>query len=151
MNEYSLSVHNSGRVKSKLQGECYHCVKKGYREIYCFLKKKGVPNKRIYGGINSGKFNRSCHNCGKIFHKKEQFWEIAKHLDIRPRNWKGNAESSNVATNHHTDQSHMELMLMKIPSKTLPESDKLLLETNIMVADNVATCYKTHTRQVFST
>ena len=31
--EHYLSAHNSGRGKGNFQGECYHCGKKGNREI----------------------------------------------------------------------------------------------------------------------
>ena len=36
--EHDLVAHKIGNVKGKFQGECYHCGKKGHREIYCFLK-----------------------------------------------------------------------------------------------------------------
>ena len=64
-----------------------------------------------------GKFNGSCQNCEKVGHKKEQCRDIANNLDSSPINWKGTAESANVATNNQIDHSHGEFMLMKMLKK----------------------------------
>ena len=149
MKDHALVVHKNGKVKGKFKGKCYHCGKKGNRTVDCPLKKKEVLPKSNCGGRNSGNLNGLCHNCGKGGHTKYKCWELQKNLDNRTRNWKGTAESSNVATNNQTGQSHAEFMHTKMLNKVLPDSTRFLLDTHIMIADTGETCDTTLQKKGF--
>ena len=74
-----------------------------------------------------------------------------KNLDSRPRNCKLTAKYANVATNNQVGYSHVELMLMTMPKKMLPDSIKFLLDPNIMVVDTGSSCDKTpHNKGFFN-
>ena len=61
-------------------------------------------------------------------------------MGISPSNWKVNTESTNVATHNQAGQSHVEFILMTMPKKIFSDSNKLLLDPKIMVADTGAKC-----------
>ena len=74
-----------------------------------------------------------------------------KNLESRPRNWKVTDESANVTTNNQAGYSHVELILVTIPKKMLPDSIKFLLDPNIMVVDTGSSCDKTpHNKGFFN-
>jgi hypothetical protein len=79
-------------------GTCYNCQEKGHRANQC-LKKTGPNNRnRSEGGNTRGKFSGICNHCGKIGHKKSNFWQLDENKNRHLKNFRGgNAEHANDA------------------------------------------------------
>jgi hypothetical protein len=85
-------------VLSAFGGTCYNFQEKGYRANQC--PKKNVPSNgyRSASGNTRGKFKAGCNNCGKVGHKKSDFWQLEENKNKRPKDYlQGNAEHGNAA------------------------------------------------------
>jgi hypothetical protein len=133
-NEVSLAAGDFG-------GTCYRCKKKGHRANQCPDKKggdaKNVEGKKDYK-YKKGRFQGKCHNCGKEGHKEADCWFKEENKDKRPEGFKVRSEQGNAGVD--SDNNRVEFMLCGM---TFPNTQELLMDPNVWIADTAATVHMT--------
>jgi hypothetical protein len=90
-------------------GTCYNCQEKGHKAKQC-PKKDGPSNGNRDASVNiRDKFKGEWNNCGKIGHKKSDFWQLEENKNKRPKDYhRGNAKHVNAAIISDTGDDYLD-------------------------------------------
>ena len=131
-------------------GICNECGKPGHKAFECPKKNKGKSgdNERQ----QQGKSRDKCGNCGRQGHKDEMCWEKSENADKIPKWLKDKrAAKGEVGAKAADSGSKVEFMLCGITRFAFPQSQDMLQDANIWIADSAATVHTTaHKRGIHS-
>jgi hypothetical protein len=129
---------------------CYHCKQAGHKAHECPKKANGGGGKFTHKG-GQNKFQKKCDNCGWPGHKSTHCWEKEENQGKRPEWFNKNKSSSEVGATAQDSGKHVGFMLCGVTKFTFPQSQDLLLDPNIWIADLAATVHTTAHKQGFHT
>jgi hypothetical protein len=137
-----LTVPNTDEKEIALvaafQGKCHYCKRPGHKASEC--RKKKTEQK---GG-------KLCKHCNQKGHPENMCWELPQNASRRPNGWKSKKNNGSTSQGTETaavnvDGPKVELLLNAIdePSMSFPNSQGLLHDPNIWIADSAASMHMT--------
>ena len=120
------------------QGKCHYCKKPGHKASECKKKKSEQKN------------GKPCKHCNQKGHADHMCWELPQNASRRPTGWKskkngGNTSQGNETAAANVDGPKVELLLNGIeePAMSFPNSQGLLHDPSIWIADSAASMHMT--------
>ena len=138
MNSHCQPTNDNEVALVAFRGTCHYCKKPGHMARDCTVKRAALKK-----GTGTVKNLRPCKHCGGK-HMDNNCWELPQNASKRPAGWKSkkNSGTETGAAAIEDGGPQIELLLSSM-DMTFPNSQALLSDPNIWIADSAATVHMT--------